>query len=129
MYVHTVIESMTLSAKDAITRFNTKLLDQLPLESDVFFAMVKQACLFPEDTADKIAELSTRPEKVSYFLQHVIEPGANVYLPKLLEVMKESEDLNLVRLADEIQASMGSGIFAYGVDKYICMVPSTCSYT
>ena len=73
MYVHIVIESMTLSAKDAIIHFNTRLLEQLPLESGVFFAMVKQACLFPWDTADRIAELSTRPEKVSYFLQHVIE--------------------------------------------------------
>ena len=122
MYVHIAIESVTLSAKDAITHFNTRLLEQLPLESGVFFAMVKQACLFPRDTADRIAELSTRSEKVSYFLKHVIEPEADVYLPKLLGVMEESEDLNVVRLADEIQAAMESGIFAYGVDKYICMV-------
>ena len=126
--MHIVIESMTLSARDAITHFNTRLLEQLPLESGVFFAMVKQASLFPRDSADRIAELSTRPEKVSYFLQHVIEPEADVYLPKLLGVMKESEDLSVVRLAYEIEAEMESGIFAYGVDKYICMVPSTCSY-
>ena len=129
MYVHIVIESMALSARDAITRFNKRLLEQLPLESGVFFAMVKQARLFPQDNADRIAELSTRSEKVSYFLQHVMEPGADVYLPKLLGVMKKSGDSNVVRLADEIQASMKSGIFAYGVDKYTCMVPSTCSYT
>ena len=128
MYVHTVIESMTLSARDAITHFNTRLLEQLPLESGVFFAMVKQASLFPRDSADRIAKLSTRPEKVSYFLQHVIEPEADVYLPTLLGVMKESEDLSVVRLANEIEAEMESGIFAYGIDKYICMVPSTCSY-
>ena len=121
MYVHTVIESITLSAKDAIAHFNERLLEQLPLESDVFFAMVKQARLFPQDTADRIAELSTRPEKVSYFLKHVIEPEADVYLPKLLGVMKKSEDLNVVRLADEIDAALESGIFGYGVDKYICM--------
>ena len=127
--MYTVIEIMTLSARDAITHFNTRLLEQLPLESGVFFAMVKQASLFPRDTADRIAELSTKPEKVSYFLQHVIKPEADVYLPKLLGVMKESDDLNVVRLADEIEASMKSGIFAYGVDKYICMVPSTRSYT
>ena len=129
MDVHIVIESMTLSVRDAITHFNERLLEQLPLESGVFLAMVKQARLFPRDTADRIAELSTRPEKVSYFLQHVIELRAYVYLPKLLGVMKKSGDLNVVRLADEIQASMKSGIFAYGADKYICMVPSTCSYT
>ena len=121
--MHIVIESMVaISAKNAIARFNIRLLVQLPLESDVFFAMVKQACLFPRDAADRIAELSTRSKKVSYFLQHVIEPEADVYLPKLLGVMKESEDLNVVQLANEIQAAMESGIFAYGVDKYICMV-------
>ena len=122
MYVHIVIEIMILSARDAITHFNTRLLEQLPLESGVFLAMVKQASLFPRDTADRIAELSTRPEKVSYFLKHVIEPEPDVYLPKLLGVMKESEDLNVVRLADEIEAEMESGIFAHGADKYICMV-------
>ena len=128
MYVYTVIESMPLSARDAIERFKTRLLEQLPLESGVFFAMVNQAGLFPLSTADRIAELSTRSEKVSYFLQHVIEPEADVYLPKLLGVMEESEDLNVVRLGNEIEAAMESGIFAYGVNKYICMVPSTCSY-
>ena len=118
MYVHTVLESITLSARDAIIRFNTRLLEELPLESGVFFAMVKQASLFSGDTADRIAELSTRPEKVSYFLKHVIEPEADVYLPKLLGVMEESKSLDLMLLAYEIQAVMESGIFAYSVDKY-----------
>ena len=113
---------VTLSAKNAFARFNIRLLVQLPLESDIFFAMVKQACLFPRDAADRIAELSTRHEKVSYFLQHVIEPEADVYLPKLLKVMEKSEDLNVVRLADEIKATLESGILAHGADKYICMV-------
>ena len=98
-----------MSAKDAIKQFNLELLCQLPLESDLFFAMAKQADLFPLDTGDSIAAQPTRTKKVSYFLQHVVEPGAEQYLPKLLKVMKDSEVANLIRLANDIQAATGIG--------------------
>ena len=92
-----------MSARDAIKKFNVELLRQLPLENDIFFGMAKQADLFPLDTGDSIAAEPTRAKKVTYFLRHVIEPGADEYLPELLNVMKESEHANVVRLADDIQ--------------------------
>ena len=98
-----------MSAKDAIKQFNVKLLRQLPLENDIFFGMAKQADLFPLDIGDSIAAEPTRAKKVSYFLQHVVEPGAEQYLPKLLKVMKESKAANVVKLADDIQAATGIG--------------------
>ena len=95
-----------MSAKVAITKFNVKLLQQLPLSNNTFFAMAKQADLFPLDTGDSIVSEPTRAKKVSYFLQHVVEPGAEDYLPKLLKVMKESKVANVVTLADHIEATM-----------------------
>ena len=98
-----------MSARDTVRKFNMELLSQLPLDDDTFFAMAKQADLFPLYTDDHIAALPTRAKKVAYFLQYVLEPGAEEYLPKLLEVMKESEVTNVVRLADNIQAATGIG--------------------
>ena len=99
------------SAKDAIRQFSVKLLEQLPLDDVKFFAIAKQADLFPLNTGNSIAAMPTRAEKVAYFLQHVVEPGAEEYLPKLLSVIKESEVANLVRLADDIEAVTEIGMY------------------
>ena len=99
------------SAKDAIKQFSVDLLEQLPLEDVKFFAMARRAGLFPLNTGDSIAAMPTRAEKVAYFLQHAVEPGAEEYLPKLLSVMKESKVANLVRLADDIEAVIGIGMY------------------
>ena len=132
MFVHTLIErSMTLSARDAIKHFNIRLREKLPLDDNTFCVMVKEADLFPLSTADSIAAQSTRAEKVSYFLQNVVEPGADEYLPKLLGVMKESEDTGVIKLANEMEAAMESGVHAYlhvvHIRMYKHMVPSTCT--
>ena len=99
-----------MSARDAIIDFNVKLVDQLPLENDRFFAMTKQAGLFPMNIGESIAAKSTRAQKVNYLLQYVVEPGADEYLPKLLKVMRDSKVVNVVRLADDIQAATGIGM-------------------
>ena len=104
---------VTLLATDAVRHFNVDLIKQLPLENNIFFAMAKQADLFPLNTGDSIAAEPTRAKKVSYFLQHVVEPGAEQYLPKLLKVMKDSEVANVVRLADDIQTATGMGTYEY----------------
>ena len=132
MYLHTIIErSMTLSAKDAIKRFEACLQKRLPLEDDSFFAMIKRAGLFPQYSHRHVAARPTRAEKVSYFLQNVVESRADEYLPKLLGVMKKSENRDVVNLAYEIQETMGSGIRtcipAHGAHMYICLVFSTCT--
>ena len=114
MYIGFTGGKVTMSARDAIKQFSVNLNCELPLENDIFFAMAEQAGLFPLDTGDSIAAKSTRAQKVTYLLQHVIEPGAEEYLPKLLKVMKESGFANVVRLADDIQTAAGIGM-------YICL--------
>ena len=106
-----------MSAKDAIKHFNVELLRQLPLENDIFFGMARRAGLFPLDTGDSIAAEPTRAKKVAFLLQHVVEPGAEEYLPKLLNVMKESKVANVIRLADDIQAVTGIGRYTNILQK------------
>ena len=97
---------MALSAKDTIKKFTVKLLEQLPLDDPMFFGMAKAADLFPLGTADSIEAKPTRAEKVTYFLKHVVEPGANDYLSKLLKVMQDSKNTSVIKLADELQVTM-----------------------
>ena len=102
---------MVLSVKEAIKEYYVELLDKLPLDDEKFFGMVKGADLFPLDTGDNIKAKPTRAEKVAYFLQHVIEPGADLYLPRLLTVMKESKVIVLIKLAEDIGVAAGLGMF------------------
>ena len=100
---------MAMSAKDVIKKFNVKLLEILPLEDHTFFAMANEANLFPGSNYGSIAAQLTRASKVSYFLQYVVVPGSDVFLPNLLKVMKEFNDDNVKNLADEIQAALEPG--------------------
>ena len=110
-YVFLIGEKVTVSPRDAIKQFSVKLKHQLPLENDIFFAAAKQSVLFPMNTGDSIKAKSTRDKKVTYFLQHVVEPKAEEYLSKLLKVMRESKVADVVRLADDIQAATGLGTY------------------
>ena len=102
-----------MSAKDAVTEYEVELLKQLPLDDTLFFAMARKAKLFPLNTADNIRAKPTRADKVEYFLRHVVEPGADEYLPKLLKLMKECNVDNVVRLADDMQAAMAPGMYIH----------------
>ena len=101
---------MAISAKDAVQKFKVELLQELPLDEPIFFAMAERTGLFPMGTGKSIRAQGSRAHKVDYFLYHVVEPGADEYLPKLLEVMKESKVANVMSLADNIQAALCPGI-------------------
>ena len=95
---------MSMSARDALKVYMVELLRHLPLENEIFFAMAERADLFPLGTGYSIRAKATRAEKVAYFLDH-IRPGADIYLPRLLKVMKESEYYDVVKLSEEISAA------------------------
>ena len=54
---------MALSANEAITKFNVRLVQELPLDDAVFYAMAKSAGLFPLDHADSVQAQKTKAEK------------------------------------------------------------------
>ena len=101
---------MATSAEEIVKKFKLKLLKELPLDDPFFLAMAEEADLFPMSTSDSIRAEKSRAHKVDYFLHHVVQPGADDYLPKLLKVMRESKVANLKKLADDIQAVLQSGI-------------------
>ena len=113
-----------MSTKDVVKQFSLKLCEQLPLENDIFFAMAEQASMFPLNTGNSIKAKLTRAKKVSCLLEHVAKPGATEYLPKLLNVMRKCEFVNVVVLADEIQAAAKIGMYIY-VCKPLML---NCSY-
>ena len=113
---------MGISAKEAIRKFKVDLLQKLPLEDPVFFAKVDIAGLFPSDTGRSIKAEKTRSHKVDYFIDNVIEPGADEYLPKLLEVMKDSTFANVEILASQILAAMKAGTYYIYMSIYILYV-------
>ena len=112
---------MAISAKDAVMQHKVELLRELPLEEAIFFAMAEKAKLFPLGTGDSIRAEKTRVDKVDYFLQHVVEPAADTYLPKLLEVMKNSQVANVVKLAGAIQAAVEPGTYIRNINLLKCM--------
>ena len=114
---------MAISAKDAIKKYKVKLLRELPLDETLFFAMVEEADLLPLSTGSNIKAEKTRADKVAYFLQYVIEPAADTYLPRLLDVMKHSEVANVEKLAGDIEALLEPGMYIC-VYMYICILSS-----
>ena len=112
---------MAISAKDAVKQYKVELLTELPLDEAIFFAMAEKAALFPLSTGNSIKAEKTRADKVAYFLQYVVEPAAEIYLPKLLEVMKKSKVVNIEKLARDIQATVAPGIYSVWVCMYIRM--------
>ena len=98
-----------MDATSVIRNYNRELVTKLPLDNEIFLSMLKEANLLSFNYGESIRQLPTRSEKVAYYLQHAIEPGAEDILPILLNVMKKCNDLIVRKLADDMQAALKSG--------------------
>ena len=96
-------------AKDTLTHFKEDLLEKLPLESNKFLAKLEKSKLLPDDSGSIIREKAARKQKVSYFLEHVVSSGPDIYLPILIGIMEEQNNLVLNKLARDMKKYMGSG--------------------
>ena len=113
MFVCTENEvNATLSTKEVLRKFYTRLIEKLPLSDKSFFHKAFQADLHPLNVATRMQAKPTNAEKVSYFLHHVVEPAADIYLPMLLEVMKDSQRFDVKELANDIEKAM-TGMYIY----------------
>ena len=124
---------MSTSASQVITDYKVELVKHLPLENELFFAMVERDGLFPLEIGDDIKAKDTRAKKVSCFLDF-IRPGADTYLPKLLKVMKESGVDDVLELAENIDTTIrnsgeSTGLARTGIIVYknLMMQKSTMS--
>ena len=98
------------STKEVLQCHKVQLLEILPLESEIFLGRLEEAKLLPQGSGASIRSKSTRDKRTSYFLQHVIEPAADIYLPILLTVMEQSDNLAVSRLANEIKEKLNLGM-------------------
>jgi len=96
-------------AKDKLTHFKGDLLEKLPLESKTFLAKLGDAKLLPQGSGPKIHAETTREDKVSYFLEHVVSSGPDIYLPILISIMENEADLVLNNLASDMKNYKGPG--------------------
>ena len=96
-----------MSPKDAIRYFGVRLLKELPLDNDVFLAEVDCAKLLSLNYKAHINARATRGEKVAFFKERVLEPGPDIYLPILLDVMDDCGDAVTKRLAEDIREATG----------------------
>ena len=98
-------------AKKILRDHKIRLLEILPLERELFLANLDVAELLPTGSAAHIRAKSTRDEKVSYFLEQIVIPGADVHLPKLIDVMEKSDDLAVKKLANDMKGQMKPGSY------------------
>ena len=96
-----------VSPREAIRQFGVRLLDELPLDNARFLGMVDNAGLLPLGIQADIMAKDTNVKKVTCFKSKILEPGADIYLPKLLDVMDESGDPLAQKLAKDIREATG----------------------
>ena len=68
---------------------------------------------------ETINEIQTRAQKVTHFMSHIVLPGAQIYLPKLVEVMELCDDLVVRDFAERMKTAMGSGTCILGFNRHI----------
>jgi len=95
-------------SKIIITNYKEELLEILPLEREIFLAKLENAKLLPDGTGATVRVRNERDAKVSYLLQNVVEPAADVYLPILIDVMRKSDDIAVNSLASRMSESLGT---------------------
>ena len=95
-------------SEKTIRSYKEELLRILPLEREVFLARLEKANLLPEGSGTTIRAKNERDARVSYLLQYVVEPAADVYLPILIDVMEKFNDIAVNRLANKMKESLGT---------------------
>jgi len=94
---------MSELSKNNLMHHKDELLQILPLERETFLMKFAAANLLPEGSGEIIRSINKRKERVLYLLEHVVEPAVNVYLPMLIDVMQNSDDIAVKNLARNMQ--------------------------
>ena len=97
---------MAKTAEDIFKEFYPKLLGILPIDCLITQLYSKQ--LLSSNHKDRLQALTTKKERVKYFLDEVIEPGLQVgcmeQFDEMLAVMVKSDDPPVKFLANEIKS-------------------------
>ena len=92
-----------MSAKDILRHHKVELLKILPLEDEIFLAILEKFQLLTDGNGASIRAQIPSHNKVAYFLQHVVEQTPDVYLPSLICAMEQFDNLAVKRLANDMR--------------------------
>ena len=88
--------------EQAIKKFYPDLVEMLPMDDAYFRSKLYAADLLPGNLKDEIQSKPTRADKAEYFLDQGIKNHATNF-KKLLEVLEQSKNDNLIELAQQIK--------------------------
>ena len=91
------------SAKDILSDHKVELLSILPLENEIFLAVLEKFQLLTDGNGACIRAQNSRHNKVAYFLQHVVECSPDICLPSLIFAMEQSDNLAVRKLAKDMK--------------------------
>ena len=99
-----------MSTSKVFQHFYAKLVKTLPMDDAVFIAELFSANLLPDDVKDQVKSMSTRADKATYLLDHVIQPsvitGVGRSFDDLIKVMEDSEYDGVKELAKLIRCRL-----------------------
>ena len=91
------------SAKDILRDHKVELLKILPMEDEIFLAILEKFKLLTDDNGASIRAQIPSHNKVAYFLQLAVERAPDVYLPSLICAMEQSDNLAAKKLANDMR--------------------------
>ena len=92
--------------KRILKKFYVELHDKLPLENAKFCVLLYANDLLPGGNLETTNEIQTRAHKVTHFMSHIVLSGAQIYLPKLVEVMELCDDLVVRDFAERMKTAI-----------------------
>ena len=97
--------------KSVYGEYYLKLIKVLPMDDPIFIAQLFSRQCLPGDTKAAVAARATRAEKATFFLDKVIEmefkvDGSNPVFLNLLNLMMNTDYMNLKSLAEEIKSKL-----------------------
>jgi len=99
-----------MSTSKVFQHFYAKLVKTLPMDDAVFIAELFSANLLPDDVKDQVKSMSTRADKATHLLDHVIQPsvmtGVGRSFDDLIKVMEDSEYDGVKELAKLIRCRL-----------------------
>ena len=102
-----------MSTSEVFRQFYVKLVKKLPMDDSLFTAELFTCGLLSDNLKQKIKAKETRVDKATCFLDDKISPdvsvGYSTSFNKLLDVMEDSGNDSLKKLAKEIKTVLKEG--------------------
>ena len=99
-----------MSTSKVFKDFYAKLVKTLPMDDAVFIAELVSADLLPCNAKNQVKSMSTRADKATHLLDHVIEPsvktGVGRSFDNLIKVMEDSEYDSVKQVAGMIRCRL-----------------------